>query len=124
MRRAILLTAAGLEKRHGHFLQPPYSFAALADNTTPPAYNAQVLRGFRALRPCCQRPGLARQLRQEPHCQHLDSEEAQTFMFAWALATTASLSDTERRHAVNRRLNLSAGGRGSDAPVGCAGGQP
>lgn len=101
---------AGLRRRHGHFLRPPYAFASLVDDRTTPEHSAQILRDFTAKRACCHRPGLAQMLRQSPKCRSLDSPEARAFFHSWALSTTLSLSDTERQHSVNKRHNQASGG--------------
>ena len=107
-RRATLLVASSVRRRHGHYLEAPYSLTALADERTPENYKQQVLRNLASKLPCCHRPGMARDLRKRP----LDwsGDEARVVLFAMALTFSLSLSDTERQHAANKGYNSRAGG--------------
>ena len=80
-------------------------------------YKAELIESFYATKPCClrrvsapafcQRPGLARQLREAD--TRLDNPELHKFFWAWALCLTTSVADTERIHASNNRYIKSAG---------------
>eukprot|EP00959_Pyramimonas_sp_CCMP1952_P161018 3367164-Pyramimonas_sp.AAC.1 len=64
IRRAILYSAAEIERRHGMHLDAPFSLTTLADPRTSQGYKEHVLREFSRTSPCCHRPGMARALRE------------------------------------------------------------
>ena len=98
-----------INRRFGHFFQPPYSLAALADPRCSQEHRLRLKRDFMASRPCCLRPGLARDLRKRESFS-VDSPLAESLFYSFGLAMGLSLSDTERQHKVNKVFNAAAGG--------------
>ena len=66
------------------------------------AVGGRLAKEFISKRPCCHRPGLARELREDEGLD-LGSPQVRTLIGAWALSVTLSISDTERQHATNKR---------------------
>ena len=100
VRRALLYEAAAMSSRHGFYLEAPYNFARLVDDRVSAAEQSGVINEFESLPFCCHRPGAAQQLRSKG--AKLDTQEGKQFCFAFALATTLSISDVERKHKATR----------------------
>ena len=108
VRRLILLAAACLRRRHGQLSEPPFNFAAVADDRVDKARLDALHQSLKDTAACCLSPGLARQVKKDE--LDLRSPEAKQWVFAWALSVTLSISDTERKHAVNKAFNKGANG--------------
>lgn len=101
LRRAILKHGADTADRFGVYSRPPFVLATLGDPRSPLAYRKKVSDELHTSSECCLRPGVARLAKSDSW--DLLGKEAETFFFSWSLATTMSLSDTERLHATNKR---------------------
>jgi hypothetical protein len=108
LRRSVLLNAASVRRRHGHYLGAPFNWAAIVDDRTVPGELETMQAIFNRVKPCCHRPGLARDAREEGVAFTDASFKRRAACFAGGV--TLSLSNTERLHAVNKAFNRGAGG--------------
>eukprot|EP00973_Karenia_brevis_P070976 9863139-Karenia_brevis.AAC.1 len=58
----ILVTIAGLEKRHSKYLQFPYALFGVGDSRRSAEDRWHVATSYRSCEPCCLPQGLARDL--------------------------------------------------------------
>ena len=62
VRRMVLLSAASIQRRHCHLLKAPFSFSSIVDERTSSTEKLALAESFMQNRPCCVRPGLARDI--------------------------------------------------------------
>ena len=107
-RRALLLSGAGIYLRHVRPLaEYPWPLVALSDDRRSQSHKEAILQAFMGKRPCCLRPGLARQLRitasEDGDGASLASPLWRNIFYHMARVLDLSTVGVERRHAWNRR---------------------
>ena len=100
-RRVILVTIATTLRRHRHLQEAPYALAALCDDRSSSSDIDGIKRALFSKNPCCLPPGVAREARMGNLPLADTNGVPPQWIFPWCVSVTTSLSDTERKHAVN-----------------------